>query len=233
MIIYKITNKINGKIYIGQTIKSLNARISNHISDALANKYNVHFHSALRKYGADNFEWGIIAECDDIDELNRLEIYFIGWYDTYNNGYNMTMGGEGISGWKHTEEAKRKNSEAHKGGNHPMYGKHPTEETRKKLSVSKKGENNPNYDKHPTEETRRKMSEANKGEKNSMHGKRGNKSPSAKKYIITTPEGKEIFVHGLNEFCKNYKREKLHNGCLVAVARGKRNHNKGYRCRYR
>jgi len=232
MIIYKATNKINGKRYIGRTIKSLNTRISSHLGDALANKYNIHFHSALRKYGADGFDWDIIAECDDIDELNRLEIFFIGQYDTYNSGYNMTLGGEGISGWNHTEESNKKNSESHKGEKSSWWGKRHSEETKKKLSKGKKGENNPNYNKHPTKETREKMSKANKGEKNSMYGKRGSESPAAKKYTITTPQGKEIFVHGLSKFCRDYKKEKLNHGSLVSVARGRRNHNKGYLCRY-
>lgn len=115
MIIYKATNKINGMSYIGQTIYSLNNRISRHKCDSLNNRDNMYFHRAIRKYGIDNFDWDIIDKADNIDELNRLEIYYIGWYDTYNNGYNLTLGGKSNVGYKHSEESKRKNSESNKG----------------------------------------------------------------------------------------------------------------------
>lgn len=98
MIIYKATNKINGISYIGQTTQSLNKRIGEHIYNTLANRYNSYFHSALKKYGKESFDWDIIDRCDNIDELNRLEIYYIGYYDTYNNGYNLSRGGYGRTG---------------------------------------------------------------------------------------------------------------------------------------
>jgi len=60
----------------------------------------------------------------------------------------------------------------------------------------------------------------------------GSKNPLAKKYIITTPEGEEIFVHGIANFCRNYKKEKLYYGDLIGVAKGKLKQCKGYKCRY-
>ena len=65
MIIYKATNKINGKSYIGQTTKELDERIKGHLN---SNK-NLYFHKALEKYSIDNFEWTILEECNDENEL--------------------------------------------------------------------------------------------------------------------------------------------------------------------
>lgn len=94
MIIYKATNKINGKIYIGQTRKTLKQRIKSHLWDA-DNKSGFHFHNAIRKYGIDNFTWETIFKCSSIEELEEKEKYFILKFDSYKSGYNMTTGGEG------------------------------------------------------------------------------------------------------------------------------------------
>jgi group I intron endonuclease len=130
MLIYKATNKINGMSYIGQTTKTLDDRKRQHIIDALAKRDRYYFHSALRKYGQENFDWDIIDECDNIDELNRLEIFYIGHYKTYFEGYNLTMGGEGMSGYKFSEETRQKMSESLKGKHtdekNYFYGKHFT-----------------------------------------------------------------------------------------------------------
>jgi len=168
-IIYKTTNKINGKIYIGQTVQFLDLRISAHMSEALFKKDNMYFHKAIRKYGKENFEWKIIAECSSLEELNKTEIEMIKKYNTFENGYNLTMGGEGSIGFKPSKEARRKRSEAMKGEKNHMYGKHRTEETKKKirktfeLNKTVVGKNNPWYGKHHSEETKKKQSEARMG----------------------------------------------------------------------
>ena len=76
-IIYRATNKINGKIYIGQTTKPLNIRMHSHINNALNNKNDCYFHRAIKKYGQENFIWEIIAKCNSLEELNRTEIEMI------------------------------------------------------------------------------------------------------------------------------------------------------------
>ena len=74
MIIYKVTNKINNKIYIGQTINSLEHRRKQHEKDCRRNKYyNNRFHNALIKYGFDNFIWECLCKCVSIEELNNKE----------------------------------------------------------------------------------------------------------------------------------------------------------------
>lgn len=100
--IYMYTNKINGKKYIGQTIGSLKKRHSQHIC-----QNETYFDRALNKYGAENFELEIIEDnIFDENELNDKEIYYINKFDTFNNGYNMTRGGN--NGTKFNEEDRDK-----------------------------------------------------------------------------------------------------------------------------
>lgn len=80
-----------GKKYIGQTVKKyLDLRIVEHFAGCM--NYNHKFANALKKYGKDGFIWGTIEEYD-ISLLNEMEIHWIGRYDTFNNGYNTTSGG--------------------------------------------------------------------------------------------------------------------------------------------
>lgn len=186
-IIYKVTNKINGKAYIGQTTKSLEQRMSCHVSKALHNKNNSYFHNAIKKYGIENFDLEIISKCSSFKLLNSMEIFYIDYYDTFNNGYNLILGGCGLSaearkklsmsligkkvGFKHTEETKRRMSEIKTGKNHPNYGKHPSAETRRKMSESQMGKKNHNYGKKTPFEIRRKISKANSGKNSYLFGK--------------------------------------------------------------
>ena len=108
-------------------------------------------------------------------EAFRHEIYMISVFGRKDLGtgilYNMTNGGEGISGAIRSEETRRKISVATKGENHPMYGKTLSDEHRKKMSDVNRGENNPNYGKTASEETKKRMSEAQKGKTRSEETK--------------------------------------------------------------
>jgi group I intron endonuclease len=159
-IIYKATNKINGKSYIGQTVVGLKTRKRKHIFNATTQRDNFHFHNALKKHDPKNFDWEIIHDnITDVEELNKLEIYYIGLYNTFKNGYNLTFGGASILGFKHSEESKKKISDAQMGKNNPMYGKHHSEEAKRKLSEVRKG-------KKRSEEIRKKISKATNGKCN-------------------------------------------------------------------
>lgn len=92
MIIYKITNKINGKVYIGQTIHSLEARWKRHLKCA-RDGVDTHLYQAIRKYGEENFIPEIVCEANTKKELNILETYYIQEYDSIHVGYNMVDGG--------------------------------------------------------------------------------------------------------------------------------------------
>lgn len=92
--IYKITNKISGKSYIGQAI-DIQTHWNKEKSQAFlpsSQAYNKTLSKAFRKYGLDNFTFEILEQCD-IDLLDEREIYYIALYDTYFNGYNETTGG--------------------------------------------------------------------------------------------------------------------------------------------
>lgn len=94
--IYKITNNINSKIYIGQTKQSLKKRWSRHCDKSgSVNEMNMAIKKAILKYGKENFSIEIIEECD-ISELNEKEIYYIAKYNSnnYKIGYNETKGGQ-------------------------------------------------------------------------------------------------------------------------------------------
>lgn len=88
--IYKITNKINNKIYIGQS-QNIFSRWAEHRYEAKTNMKPLY--KAMRKYGIENFIFEIIEECE-IEKLNDREVYWIKYYDSYNKGYNLTPGGD-------------------------------------------------------------------------------------------------------------------------------------------
>jgi group I intron endonuclease len=93
MIIYKCQNKISGKIYIGQTIKSLEERKLSHIIASKKGKSK--FYKALQSYGFENFDWSIIDTANTKEELDEKEKYYIVEYNSIKNGYNMVDGGTG------------------------------------------------------------------------------------------------------------------------------------------
>ena len=107
--IYKITNLVNNKSYIGQTIQPYKERWNRHIHDALSNTVDSYkrfsLHYAIRKYGVENFDFSLIEEIPNM-KLNEREQYWIGYYNTYNNGYNETLGGGGSQKYDYEEIAK-------------------------------------------------------------------------------------------------------------------------------
>lgn len=94
--IYKIVNDFNNQVYIGKTMKTTTARKREHLcqlNDGSA------IHNSILKHGIEHFEWiPIEVNIDDKDKLAEREMYWINYYDSYNHGYNMTLGGEGGNG---------------------------------------------------------------------------------------------------------------------------------------
>jgi group I intron endonuclease len=106
----------NGKKYIGQTTKEIEERINEHICVSKTDAQYL-LSKAIRKYGENTIVYEAIDIAHDRDELNVLEIEYILFYNTHylkGNGYNMTDGGEGVVGYRHTEESKRIMSEKSK-----------------------------------------------------------------------------------------------------------------------
>ena len=93
--IYKITNNINGKCYIGQSV-NIEKRFNNHkiaCNNPNDNGYKYPLYQAIRKYGIENFSFEILEECN-INDLDEREKFYIIKYNSYNNGYNQTLGGK-------------------------------------------------------------------------------------------------------------------------------------------
>ncbi|MCC8068781.1 MAG: GIY-YIG nuclease family protein [Ruminococcus sp.] len=90
--IYKITNILNQKVYIGQSV-DIEKRWAEHIRCANNSDKPNTIYQAIRKYGVENFTFEVIEECSQ-EKLNEREIYWIDYYNSYYDGYNMTLGGD-------------------------------------------------------------------------------------------------------------------------------------------
>lgn len=118
-IIYKYTNQVNNKVYIGQTINEYK-RIYAH--KHTLNSWRSYFHNAIKKYGYDKFAYEILEEIDDANvkelkiKLDTLEQKYISVYKSNdpNFGYNLTLGGGGTLGLKQSKESNLKRSRTHK-----------------------------------------------------------------------------------------------------------------------
>jgi group I intron endonuclease len=127
-IIYKITNIVNNKVYIGQTQKTLEERFKHHVNFAKKDyrSKDICFARAIRKYGENNFIIEKIDEADSKELLNEKEKYWINFYDSFKSGYNSTLGGDGGNTYRGRSEklmqkTKAKLSRANlgiKNGNH-------------------------------------------------------------------------------------------------------------------
>lgn len=93
--IYKITNKINEKIYIGKTLDTIEKRWNQHCSDYKRERCEKRpLYNAMNKYGIENFEISLVEECDK-NILSERETYWIEYYGSFKYGYNATIGGDG------------------------------------------------------------------------------------------------------------------------------------------
>lgn len=192
-IIYGYTNLESGKMYIGQTIDP-KSRWARHRYCKNATGWHKDYQNNPEKY-----EYSVIEYDVPEDKLNEREIFWISFFDSYHNGYNLTPGGNLSSGFKgnhHSDEAKKKISEVSKkfwqdpeylkkmknrpkqcGEKNGMYGDH-------RFS----GENHPMYGKHHTEEAKQKISARMKGENNPFYGNHsqcGENHPNFGKHFYT------------------------------------------------
>jgi group I intron endonuclease len=129
MIVYVITNKINGKMYIGQTVASLKKRWSDHCQKSSMCRVLL---AAIKKYGRENFDVKVLTYCNSLEEMNHREQYYITLFNTLApNGYNLMAGGKNSI---RSEETKQKMSASQLGIRKPK-----TVEHREKISESLKG----------------------------------------------------------------------------------------------
>ena len=179
--VYRITNILNGKIYIGKTKQNPPVRRwAEHTSDSRKENPKMYIHRAMKKYGIENFLFEVIAQYKTHDDLCQGEVAIISQYNSNSReyGYNLTNGGEGPE-W--TDERKSQFSEKMKGEGNLFFGKKHTEETKQLLSEIRKEEysnpeNHPWYGRKHTEETKLKISESKigvfVGDKNAFYGKK-------------------------------------------------------------
>ena len=165
--IYKLTSP-SGKNYIGQTINLKDRKRCLYNPNKYYSGHKLD--NAIKKYGIENFKYEIVVQIIESDKfklrerLDELEVYYIEKYDSYNNGYNMTLGGSGSKGCFQTEESRKKISEKAKGRKGSMTGRHLTEEQRKKVSDFAKtriGNKNPFFGKSHSETTKKRIGNAN------------------------------------------------------------------------
>jgi len=201
--IYKATNTINGKVYIGFDSNWPN-RKRNHILDSQNKNNKTKFYYAIRKYGIDNFMWEIIYQSKDGEYCkNVMETYFIQEYDTYKNGYNMTLGGEGTLGLKHNinsiNKIKQASLEKWKDPNFILNSL----EHKQLMSIKQKEIQN--------------CPEINNKRINTL----------SKEWVITNPSGETFTIKNLEKFCKE---NNLTSSNMKKVSKGERMHHKGWIC---
>ena len=130
--IYKITNNVNGKFYIGKTERTIGYRFSTHKSSSVSPKD--YFHWSMKKHGTENFSIILLKEVREDDDINELERHYIRWL---NPQYNLKEGGEG---GRHSDISRQRMSKSQSG-----VKRHRTpeqmEEWSKKISESNKGKN--------------------------------------------------------------------------------------------
>jgi group I intron endonuclease len=144
--IYKIQNILNNKSYIGWTTKSVDFRWNEHKKDALKFRDNRKFYNAIRKYGINSWEVTTLCEVENKDDAVKKEIEFIIFYDSFNNGYNSTLGGDGNNGIIMSKESNLQRSKKLKGVKKPdgfNIGRVQTKETKNKISQSHIGKKKP------------------------------------------------------------------------------------------
>lgn len=207
--IYKITNNINGKNYIGQTINAISERWRRHCWTCTS-KYNkmpiVH---AIKKYGKDNFTINKICECETQEEADRLETFYAKEFNSFSPyGYNLKVGnGHGSL----SEEVKEKIRKANT-------GKIRTQEAREKLRDSHLGNK-------LSEEAKKKISIINKGSVTSELAKKRCSEVSSKIYDLIDPKGIPVLIYCMRKFC-------LENGYdtskMCELVRGKRDQYRGW-----
>ena len=209
--IYCYIDKKNNKIvYIGRD-SHLHSRQRDMAHKKSCN-YNKQKINQIIQNNPDRYLYKILWEISDCTDnhLNQMEIFYIKKYDPQ---FNFTEGGDGSSGFKHSEETRKKMSEAQKGKNHPMYEKTLSEEHKKKISESLKG-------KTLSAKIRKKMSEAQKGK---------TFSEETRKKISKSLKGKTLSEETRKKISKSQNTTGFYR-----VSKQKDNHCKqGFRWRYR
>lgn len=193
--IYKITNIVDGKIYIGKSKYTVHSRWMGHLRCSKkyieANKNSSKLYNAMKKYSVDKFTIEEIDSCP-YDQLDDRERYWIQKLDSRNPkiGYNICRGGEcgpggpRFAGHQHSEETKQQMSLSRRGENNPNYGNHRVMPEEEKPKHACPGESNGMFGKRHSEETKQKDREKHLGKIWMTDGK---------KDVHIQPEGEQAY----------------------------------------
>ena len=203
MYVYKITNTVTDKVYVGQTTyKNPRNRWSAHKCDLKRNRCNNQYlQRAWNKHGEEAFQFDVVAEATTQKQLDKLEVQLIAELQTRNPlyGYNLRSGG---ARGKHTEETKRKLSASR----NKLYASAKGRKLKQHLSALAKKQNHPLAENIQRSKTQRKYEWD---------------SP-----ILVSPEGKRYTVHTVKGFCREHGIK--HDGHIRHLIRGNRKQYKGW-----
>ena len=230
-IIYRAISKTSGKVYVGKTTKTLEKRKYQHLYESRRG-CQFKLHRAIRLYGEDDFLWEILETINSGDDLGIREVYWVSLFDSFRNGYNLTLGDEGAPGWKAPDSFKEKCRISSTGRKHSESAKEKVRlfqtgikrslETKEKLRLGKIG-------KKKTPEHIAKMRAASTGKKLSDEAKkkvsdfqRGLKrSDETKKRVsmavtehMKNPERRRIVSEAITKYWKEYRENKAKNELL-------------------
>lgn len=225
-IIYLITCKPTGKIYVGKYHGNRAiTRLNHHVEGVLLTKREFpeyYLQHDIRKYGKEAFEITEIDRATTQEELNELEKFHIARLrsNDLSIGYNLTAGGLGTIGYKPREESKEKIRQKHLGEGNPFFGRHHKEEARKKISDSLKG-------RKKSEQHAENISKGLMGNTNGL-GKGGwhhteevkNDLSEAKKEFFKDPENREMVS---KEIKQNWEDPEIKAKILAGLAKGRDN----------
>lgn len=226
--IYKVTNEINNKVYIGKTMNFVK-RKSAHLRCSRNDSHFV-FHKALRKYGEDNFKWEIILK-DKESNLSDKEKDIIAEYNCHylnGNGYNMTLGGDGMVGLKHSDEFKRNMSKKMMGNKYTL-GNKLSDEHKLKVSIALKGVSRPQCGWVHSKEQKEHLSEVMMGrvfsETHKANLAKVNRASHNKNIYKFRNTNNEEFAGTMLDFKEKYN---LDRSSITRLVNGKSNIMKGW-----
>jgi group I intron endonuclease len=173
-VVYKITNRANGKSYIGLSCRGLDERWNEHLSRYRSGRRNSRFYAALSKYGPEAFTREVVGFASSEDGARALEKSMIAKFDAHENGYNSNLGGHGLL--IVSEEIRRKIGKA-------QLGKIIPASVRQKMSDAKRGD------------TKCALHFGS-------HTVKGAGNPRAGRYLVQMPDGSTQEVAGLRAFCR-------------------------------